>query len=230
MNPVRIISLVPSVTETLVTWGIEPTAVTRFCEMPNYLSVGGTKNPDIEAIVALAPDLVVMNTEENRHEDAQLLLDRGLQIHATKIETIDDLSDELDRLANAVGVTVPRLNLGPSYTGPMRRAFVPIWRRPWMTIAANTYGASLLARVGWQTVAPASADRYPECTLDDVRALQPDVVLVPSEPYAFRPEHVVELATVAPVQLVDGKDLFWWGVRTPHALSRLAALDQTLRR
>ena len=75
----RVVSLVPSVTETLLAWGVEPVAVTRFCEQPALRAVGGTKDPDIGAIVALAPDLVVVNDEENRREDAEALGAAGLR-------------------------------------------------------------------------------------------------------------------------------------------------------
>src|SRR5205807_1142907 len=139
---VRVVSLVPSVTESLLAMGVTPVAVTRFCEQPGLPTVGGTKDPDVAAIVALGPDLVVVDEEENRREDA----------------------DE--------------------------------------------------------------PTRYPEVTLDQARARGPDVVLAPSEPYPFRRRHVPELEQVAPVELVDGRDLFWWGVRTPAAIARLGPLGR----
>ncbi|MFZ4515133.1 MAG: helical backbone metal receptor [Acidimicrobiia bacterium] len=226
----RVVSLVPSATETLLAWGITPVGVTRFCEQPEYQSVGGTKNPDLATIGALRPDLVVMNTEENRREDADALRSAGLRVHAIDITVIEDVAPELQRLAEAVGIPfrpTPDPSLTPRAQLPV---FVPIWRRPWMTIAPNTYGASLLSRLGWQAIAPASSDRYPEVTLEYVRAQHPVAILVPSEPYAFRAEHLRELAAIAPVQRIDGKDLFWWGVRTPSALRRLDAAIHTLRR
>ena len=101
------------------------------------------------------------------------------------------------------------------------RAFVPIWRRPWMSLSGGTYGSSLLAALGVANVFAGAEARYPEVTLDAARAARPDVVLAPSEPYPFRERHVEELSTVAPVVLVDGQDLFWWGERTEAALDRL---------
>ena len=80
MNSVRVVSLVPSVTETLLAWGIEPAACTRFCEQPSLRHVGGTKDPDIGAIEKLAPDLVVVDREENRRDDARELMRRGIQV------------------------------------------------------------------------------------------------------------------------------------------------------
>ena len=228
----RVVSLVPSVTEALRSWGVEPVACTRFCEQPDLPHVGGTKDPDVAAVVALAPDLVVVCDEENRAEDAAALAGAGLRVHSCSPRTAVDVARAMAALAEAVGVVPPPDRTG----GPLPvleplgcRAFVPIWRRPWMSLADDTYGASLLAAIGVANVvaelaAPEGAgDRYPEVDLAAVAALAPDVVLAPSEPYAFRPKHLAELADVAPVLEVDGQDLFWWGVRTPAAARRLHA-------
>jgi ABC-type Fe3+-hydroxamate transport system substrate-binding protein len=91
-----------------------------------------------------------------------------------------------------------------------------------MTLSAGTYGSSLLAALGVDNVYADAPDRYPTTDLDEAAARRPDVVLAPSEPYPFRPRHAAELERVAPVVLVDGQDLFWWGARTPDALVRLA--------
>ena len=222
----RVVSLVPSVTETLLAWGIRPVAVTRFCEQPEFPTVGGTKDPDVAAIVALAPDLVVVNDEENRRPDHDALVAAGLEVHVTHVESVADVAPMLDALAVAVG---HRAGAGPaaseaaaSVRRPGRRAFVPIWRRPWMTINANTYGASVLDALGIFGVFAEAADRYPTVELDEVVARRPDLVILPSEPYPFAERHVAELRAVASdVRLVDGRDLFWWGVRTPDALARL---------
>jgi ABC-type Fe3+-hydroxamate transport system substrate-binding protein len=113
----------------------------------------------------------------------------------------------------------------PARIGARKRAFVPIWRRPWMTLNADTYGSSLLARFGIGNVFADHADRYPTVELEEVRGRHPDVVVVPTEPYTFTERHLPELADAvgAPAVLVDGKDLFWWGVRTPAALERLSS-------
>jgi hypothetical protein len=91
-----------------------------------------------------------------------------------------------------------------------------------MTVNTSTYGSSLLASIGVENVFADAIDRYPTVTLDDARARRPEIVLAPSEPYPFSERHRDELETVAPVELVDGKDLFWWGVRTPDARRRLS--------
>jgi ABC-type Fe3+-hydroxamate transport system substrate-binding protein len=228
----RVVSLVPSITETLVAWGRPPIACTRFCEQPDLPHVGGTKDPAIAEIVALAPDVVVMCEEENRREDAAALNRAGVATAALAIDGLADVAPGLRALAAVVGVEPGAIAglpgtgevAAPSEGSPARaRAFVPIWRRPWMSLSGGTYGSSLLAALGVANVFAGAGRRYPEVTLDEARAARPDVVLAPSEPYPFRERHVEELSSVAPVVLVDGQDLFWWGARTPDALTRLAA-------
>jgi ABC-type Fe3+-hydroxamate transport system substrate-binding protein len=219
----RVVSLVPSATETLLAWGITPVGVTRFCEQPSLRPVGGTKDPDVAAIVALAPDLVVLNDEENRIEDHDALVAAGLPVHVIHLDAVTDVPRELDALAAAVGRTPPALELPAPVGGARATVFVPIWKRPWMTISGGTYGSSVLAHLGLANVFAEADVRYPETTLEAAAARRPDMVLAPSEPYPFAERHRELLEAVAPVVLVDGQDLFWWGARTAAALERLAA-------
>jgi ABC-type Fe3+-hydroxamate transport system substrate-binding protein len=216
---VRIVSLVPSVTETLTAWGVTPVACTRFCERPDLPHVGGTKDPDVAGIVALDPDLVVLDAEENRLEDHDLLRARGVTVHVLRVRSLSDVGTELAALADRVGVewTPPRL---PDPVATQVRAFIPIWRRPWMALGSPTYGSSVLAHLG---VANVFADDgpYPGVELAEAARRRPDAVLAPSEPYPFSLRQLPELEAVAPTTYVDGKDLFWWGTRTPEALMRL---------
>ncbi len=222
----RVVSLVPSVTESLLALGVVPVACTRFCEQPGIPTVGGTKDPDVAAIVALAPDLVVVNDEENRRADADALVAAGLTVHVTAPRSVLDVAPALAALADAVGAVATDASLPPAM--PVRgRAVTFVWRRPWMSLTAGTYGASVLAHLGWIDAVGATADgsRYPELTLDAAAALAPDLVVLPSEPYPFGRRHVPEVVRAIPaatVVTVDGRDLFWWGTRTPAALGRLA--------
>jgi ABC-type Fe3+-hydroxamate transport system substrate-binding protein len=221
---VRVVSLVPSATETLLAWGVTPIAVTRFCEHPELPHVGGTKDPQVDAIIGLDPDLVVLCEEENRREDADVLAAAGLELQVVRIDSVADVGPQMAELAEAVGLTPPIWSLPePVSSGPRRRAFVPIWRRPWMTVSGNCYGSSLLDALGVENVYADASDRYPAVELDEVVSRRPDVVLAPTEPYPFAERHRAELEVVAPVRFVDGQDLFWWGVRTPDALVRLAS-------
>ncbi len=221
MRP-RVVSLVPSATETLLALGADVVACTRFCEQPDLPHVGGTKNPDIAAIVALAPDVVVVDEEENRREDADALVAHGLELLVTAVRSVDDALAAVGVLAERAGVASPDLDV-PAGVPAAVTAFVPIWRRPWMSINADTYGASVLARVGIAVTTASASERYPTVELAAVD--RPELVLVPSEPYTFTDAHLDELAAAFPgatVERIDGQDMFWWGTRTPGALRRLS--------
>lgn len=215
----RIVSLVPSITETLTTWNRTPIACTRFCERDDLEHVGGTKNPDVERIVALSPDLVVLEAEENRREDHDALVASGLDVLALHVRSLSDVNDAMDRLAQRVQASWRTIDFGP-VKGQRARAFVPIWRRPWMALGVPTYGADLLGHLGVSTIY--GDQPYPSVELEDVRARRPDLVLAPSEPYPFKERHRGELESIAPTSFVDGKDLFWWGERTRVAMGRLS--------
>ena len=220
-----VVSLVPSITETLLEWGVEPVAVTRFCEVDGFPTVGGTKNPDVEAIVALRPDVVLMDEEENRAPDAEAIEAAGVRVVATRVRSVSDVDRALGRLAEAVDRPAPASRQPVTGApGGSTRVWVPIWRRPWMTLNGLTYGSDLLASVGLLNVFAGHPDPYPTLELAQVRHEAPDLVLAPSEPYPFGERHRAELETVAPVVYVDGRDLFWWGARTPAATARLAKL------
>jgi ABC-type Fe3+-hydroxamate transport system substrate-binding protein len=223
---VRIVSLVPSSTETLLALGADVVACTRFCEQPQIRQVGGTKNPDIEAIVALEPDLVVMDREENRIEDHDALGSRGVEVWVSDVRSVDDALSFVGDLCARLGIEAPAATRPVvPVVAPVRRAFVPIWRRPWMSISGATYGGSVLRAIGVELVTAGSEVPYPVVDLDRIASLGPDVVVVPSEPYDFEARHLDELAVempAVPIVRVDGQDLFWWGIRTPGAVGRLA--------
>ncbi|GIU89396.1 MAG: ABC transporter substrate-binding protein [Acidimicrobiia bacterium] len=230
----RVVSLVPSATETLLALGVEPVGVTRFCDAAGRAVVGGTKNPDLAAVLALRPDLVVVNDEENRREDADALVAAGCALHDMSPRSVADVGPEVRALASRVGRPVPS-PFGPGEWEEWMAsvvcphwwdAFVAVWRRPWMSLGPDTYGSSLLDLLGVHNVCSDSLVRYPEVTLEEVAARAPNVVLLPSEPYEFGERHVAEVRAVlgsVPVRLIDGRDLFWWGARTPAAARRLRA-------
>jgi ABC-type Fe3+-hydroxamate transport system substrate-binding protein len=198
----------------------------------------------VAAIAGLEPDLVVVNDEENRWEDVEHLRAAGLALHEMSPRSVADVGPALAILAGAVGAGVPRPfshwdgwleEERRRHRGAAgRRVFVPVWRRPWMTMAGDTYGSSLLDLLGYDNVFAGDPARYPSITLAEAAARSPDVVLLPSEPYPFGARHRPEVTQGIPaarVVLVDGQDLFWWGIRTPAAVRRLdealhAALSQ----
>ena len=231
----RVVSLVPSATETLLALGVTPVACTRFCEQAGIRTVGGTKNPDLEAIIGLAPDLVIVNDEENRREDADALVAAGLELHSMSPRSFADVEPAIAAIAGAIGAAVPAAYGAPADAEPVarRRCIVFVWRRPWMVLTADTYAASLLSVLGCDQVALGldgngcpDENRYPKVDLGAVAVATPALILLPDEPYAFTDRHRAEVADAIPgadVILVDGRDLFWWGVRTPAALERLRA-------
>jgi ABC-type Fe3+-hydroxamate transport system substrate-binding protein len=248
---VKVVSLVPSATETLLALGITPVACTRFCEQPargpggvplkEIPTVGGTKDPDVAAISLLQPDLVVVNDEENRFDDVDRLRKLGLPVHEMSPRSVAEVGPAVAALAAAVDAEVPD-PFGPTAwrawleerrrrrRGEPRRTFVLVWRRPWMTLAGDTYGSSLLQLLGCFNVFTGQGPRYPTVELSDAAGRHPDLVLLPTEPYPFKERHVAEVAEGVPgaeVAIVDGQDLFWWGIRTPGATERL---EQALSR
>lgn len=230
----RVVSLVPSATETLLALGTAPVACTRFCEQPGIPTVGGTKDPRVDDIVALAPDLIVVNDEENRYEDAARLLDVGLRLHSMSPRSVAEVGPCVAELAAAVGAETPAPFGDDEWDAwlaatrqPSRAAVCTLlWRRPWTSMAGDTYGSSVLDHLGLVNVLAGEAARYPEVSLDEVAGLAPDLVVLPSEPYPFKAHHADEVGAALPqgrVVLVDGRDLFWWGTRTPDAADRLRA-------
>jgi ABC-type Fe3+-hydroxamate transport system substrate-binding protein len=207
------------VTETLSAWDRTPIACTRFCERPDLPHVGGTKNPDIKKIIEMSPDLVVLDAEENRLEDHDELVRNNIAVYVLHVLSLKDVNPSMSALAERVGASWTPFSLPPAV--PTRaRAFVPIWRRPWMALGTPTYGSSLLNHLGIKNIYEDEGS-YPTVELDDVARRTPDVIIAPSEPYPFAARHLAELEQIAPAMLIDGKDLFWWGARTSGALIRL---------
>ncbi|WP_134765599.1 helical backbone metal receptor [Nocardioides sp. 1609] len=223
----RVVSLVPSLTEALVS--VEPDAVvgaTDWCTHPGDLDVTrvrGTKNPDLAAIRALAPDVVVTNKEENRELDVRRLRESGVVVWVTDIETVPQAVASMERLLAALGWTTPSW-LAESrelWCGPLppvtRTVAVPIWRDPWMVVGAPTFTTDLLRRLGWANVyadpasSRAATGRYPAVDLADLDAAGADVVLLPDEPYVFTADDGPEAFTRTPTELVSGRLITWYG-------------------
>lgn len=224
----RVVSLVPSLTEALVS--VEPDAVvgaTDWCTHPPDLDargvtrVRGTKNPDLAAIRALRPDVVVANKEENRELDVRRLRESGVTVWVTDIETVPDSVAAMERLLDALGWSRPAWLAAARelWCGPLppvtRTVVVPIWRDPWMVVGARTFTTDLLRRLGWANAYAESAssgdDRYPAVGLADLDAAGADVVLLPDEPYVFTADDGPEAFTRTPTELVSGRLLTWYG-------------------
>lgn len=218
----RIVSLVPSITEALATDVPDRlVGATDWCTHPADLAVArvrGTKNPDLAAVGALAPDLVVANKEENRALDVRRLRDAGVAVWVTDIETVPQALDSLERLyADALGLERPDWLAGARdrWAGPppppRGRVAVPIWRDPWMVVGPRTYTGDLLHRLGWTNAFDEGEDRYPARDLAELDRADLDLVLLPDEPYVFTAEDGPEAFTRVPTRLVSGRLLTWYG-------------------
>ncbi|MFK4209292.1 helical backbone metal receptor [Streptomyces sp. NPDC030920] len=229
----RVVSLVPSLTEAVaVTAPGLLVGVTDWCTHPAGLTaarIGGTKNPDVTAVLALRPDLVVANEEENREADLAALRAAGTEVFVTAIRTLDQAFEELDRvLVTACGAARPRwLDEAEAAWAALppprapRRAIVPVWRRPWMGLGRDTFAGDLLARLGVENAYADHAERYPRIPLDALNAAGADLVVLPDEPYRFTADDGPEAFPALPAKLVDGRYLTWYGpslVRAPAVL------------
>jgi ABC-type Fe3+-hydroxamate transport system substrate-binding protein len=176
------------------------------------------------AIAALGPDLVVVDTEENRLPDHEALVAAGLTVVVTSVTSLATVDDALLLLADAVGRPAPAPITPDEWPAATTTAFVPIWRRPWMTVNAQTYVADILVAAGVSTVFADHPDRYPTVTDDQIAAARPDRVLAPDEPYPFAERHRAELERFGATTFLDGKLVTWWGARTPARLAALRTL------
>ena len=230
----RIVSLVPSLTEAIAASAPERLAgATDWCTHPADLDVArvrGTKNPDLAAIRALSPDLVVANQEENRELDVRRLRDAGVAVWVTRIETVEESLASMSRLfTEALGLADPPwlVEARSLWATPAPRRLsvaVPIWRDPWMVVGSPTYTDDLLTRAGLANVLAHLDGRYPTVSADDIDGAGADVVLLPDEPYVFTADDGPE-AFATPTRLVSGRLLTWYGPAMVEAYAALAAID-----
>jgi ABC-type hemin transport system substrate-binding protein len=246
----RIVSLVPSVTESLFCLGLGDriVGITEWCVHPSdrvsgLPRVGGTKNPSVRQILELEPDLVIANREENREQTVVALRTAGVDVWVTHPRTVLDgvaLLYELAELgatAEAVESVVRPVEEAVRAAEEQRPArglpvFCPIWKKPWMTVGGDTYASSLLELCGGANVFADCGDRrYPIVELEQIVAAAPEVILLPSEPYDFGPRDVLELAALtAPaarngrIHLIDGTLVSWYGPRIEPAIATIRSL------
>lgn len=244
----RIVSLCPSLTELVFDLGRgdELVGITKFCVHPAARvgaveKVGGTKDPKIERIVALAPDVVLLNREENRVEDAEALARAGVHCHESMPRTVEEtagmvrsIAEELERaesgeaIARDIEERCARVRAAAEGKRSVRWAYL-IWREPWMTVNADTFAHDLLQLAGGENVFADRAERYPAITLAELALAEPDLVLLCTEPFPFEDKHVVELAAATgwPATrfcVADGEYLSWHGSRTPDGIDYAARL------
>ena len=248
----RIVSLVPSISESLIELGAGGTLVgiTNYCVHPaaavaSIAKVGGTKGFAFDKIAALTPDLIIANKEENRKHHIDKLRE-SYPVFVTYPRTVGEAIDMVGDLGTLTG-TVERaqafaaayqeiISRGPpgQHAAPLRTACL-IWRDPWMAAGPGTYMSDLLETVGFQIVFTDDDGRYPETTLEAIIERTPQVIILPDEPYEFAEKDqkdvervLVEKGHRARVVLMDGSYLTWFGTRTLPGLRYLHGLRREL--
>lgn len=240
--PRRIVSLVPSMTETVIELGAVErlVGVTNYCVHPadvvaGIRKIGGTKGFSFEKIAALQPDLILANKEENReHHVVRLRKTCPVFVSYPRavpaaIQMVRDLGTltGTSAVASEFATACDRLlqSLEPSIIERSLRTACMIWRDPWMVAGVDTYMSALLEAVGFINVFSLADERYPETTLAEVMDRKPDVIILPDEPYVFAAadqefiEGVLkERGSAARTLLFDGSFLTWFGTRTLKGL------------
>jgi ABC-type Fe3+-hydroxamate transport system substrate-binding protein len=230
----RVVSLVPSLTEAVAVTRPQALAgATAWCTHPaglEVMRVRGTKNPDLTAIAGLAPDLVLTNQEENRRIDVERLRAAGVPVWVTVIRTLDEAFASLRRMfESALGWPEPSWLIEAEQvwrkpaSGPRLRAAIPVWRDPWMVVGSATFTGDLAARLGLDNVYGDHPSRYPRVEPGDLTACGAEIIVLPDEPYAFRPDDGPEMFPAHRVALVEGRSLTWYGPSLVTARSRLTA-------
>ncbi|GIJ31435.1 helical backbone metal receptor [Micromonospora sediminimaris] len=231
----RVVSLVPSLTEAVAaTLPDVLVGATDWCTHPADLDVprvGGTKYPDLDRVRALRPDLVLLNVEENRREDATALAAAGIPTRVTYPRTVDgaltelaDLLRELGSAAEPHWLTKARRAWAALPGTPVRRrAVVPVWRRPWVVLGAETFAGDLLRRLGVDNPYAEQPQRYPRPALPQLRDQAPELVVLPDEPYRFTRDDGPEAFPGIPCALVSGRHLTWYGPSLAEAPALLSA-------
>jgi len=243
----RVVSLCPSITETLVAiGGLRSLAgVTRYCTRPKGMlwgvpRIGGTKTPDVGRILDLKPDVVFANAEENRREDVEALRAAGVEVDVTLPRRVAEVppairrwgerlgtSEEAEALATRIEARLEEIAASPA-PPPFRYAYW-IWKDPWMTVSGDTYVADLIRLAGGVNVFGDEPARYPAVTPAEALSRRPDVHVFPSEPYPFSEErHGAAIARAFGGSMrrvfVDGDDFCWHGARTLEGIRAVRTL------
>lgn len=222
----KIISLVPSITETLFDFGLTADEVvgrTKFCIHPSDLVkkvevIGGTKNLNIDKIRSLKPDLIIANKEENEKLQVEELM-KDFKVWVTDIETLEDNANFISEL----GKVLNKEDLAKDYNQKIASVFNQIkvsqtkriayliWKNPYMTVGSDTFIHEVLQKLGFENLFK-NKKRYPEVSVEELK--RADLILLSSEPFPFQQKHIDELRREIPnteIVLVDGEAFSWFG-------------------
>lgn len=244
--PQKIISVVPSQTELLFDLGLneEVRGITKFCIHPNnwYKSkerVGGTKTLNIEKIKELQPDLIIANKEENTKEQIEQLQ----KLFPVWTSNISNLTEGLEMILE-VGKITGKQTKAEQLTRQIKKEFKKlesinhkksclylIWRNPYMSVGKSTFINDIIQRAGFLNVLTHFDENYPIISEHELKELNPDYVLLSSEPYPFKEKHVKEINDLLPktkVVLVDGEMFSWYGSRLTKSANYIVDLNDKI--
>lgn len=229
--PIRIISLVPSQTELLYTLGVgdRVVGVTKFCIHPDHwyrtkTRVGGTKKLNLSTIQQLSPDLIIANKEENDQDQIEALM-KLYPVWISDIYTLDDslwMIKSIGELTNTIQKGALLINdISKAFSTlrpitPPKKVIYLIWNNPIIAVGKNTFINHMLERCGFQNIIEDLENRYPQLSPDDIIRLNPDLILLSSEPFPFSELHKKEFQQLNPhakIKLVDGEFFSWYGSR-----------------
>lgn len=224
----KIISLVPSITEALFDFGLSEKEVigrTKFCIQPKNTVqkveiIGGTKNLNIAKIKSLNPDLIIANKEENVKEQIEEL-QKDFKVLVTNISNLEDnyyllktLGNLLEKqeIAQKFNLKIYEILAKFSDLEKKKCAYL-IWKNPYMTVGFDTFIHDILEKIGFQNIFK-NQKRYPEISVQDLQSA--DYIFLSSEPFPFQQKHIDELQKELPdakISLVDGEAFSWYGTR-----------------
>ncbi len=239
--PQRIISLVPSQTELLYDLGLSNEVVgqTIFCVHPANMHqektrIGGTKKLKLDVIRSLQPDLIIGNKEENEQTQIEMLMTE-FPVWMSDIKQLEDALTMIQEIGKVVG-KAPKAHeiteqIQTHFRGLVRtetkKCLYLIWREPWMAAGNDTFINDMLHRIGLENVASSVDGRYPALEEKWISLVQPEVILLSSEPYPFKEKHLEELKNLVPnaqILLVDGELFSWYGSRLLHSVTYFKTL------
>ncbi len=239
----KIISLVPSITETLFDFGLTGNNVigrTKFCihpenEVKNVEIIGGTKNLNIEKIISLNPDLIIANKEENEKLQVEEL-QKKYKVWVTDIQNLEDN----EKFISEVGALLNKEKLAKNFNDRINAVFKAkeiflskkvayvIWKNPYMTVGSDTFIHEILEKLGFDNIFK-NKKRYPEISLDEMKSA--DYIFLSSEPFPFQQKHIDELQKELPDQkliLVDGEAFSWFGTHISRCADYYKKLEEEI--
>lgn len=245
--PKRVVSLVPSITELLFDLGFEIIGRTKFCIHPKSIPgcevVGGTKNVHIEKVFPLNPELVVANKEENLKDTVDQLINSNLKVYVSDVATVQESLEMITALgllgnfgmkANSITQSISEgFKTIQSHQKSLKVLYL-IWNKPFMAAGVDTFISDILGKLNLENCIShfdGGGFRYPEISLSQITHLEPDVILLSSEPYPFKEDHVQDIMDRTGIKtvLVDGECFSWYGSRISKSLKYLSAFSRILR-